>query len=135
MCLLGEYSAVEYLDAMKNEAPGLINFTMFLTMFGEKLNGTDADAFRNAFACFDGEATGSMQGNYLRELPTTVGDRFTDEEVGELCRESPMDKKEISTTLSSCTSLNMEQKTNMTEKNSKFQPHVVATLGISETFS
>ncbi|MGV7665752.1 triose-phosphate isomerase, partial [Mycobacterium kansasii] len=26
---------------MMNEAPGPINFTMFLTMFGEKLNGTD----------------------------------------------------------------------------------------------
>ena len=30
-----------YLEAMMNEAPGPINFTMFLTMFGEKLNGTD----------------------------------------------------------------------------------------------
>ena len=28
---------------MMNEAPGPINFTMFLTMFGEKLNGTDPD--------------------------------------------------------------------------------------------
>ena len=42
-----------------NEAPGPINFTMFLTMFGEKLNGTDPeDVIRNAFACFDEEATG-----------------------------------------------------------------------------
>lgn len=44
---------------MMNEAPGPINFTMFLTMFGEKLNGTDPeDVIRNAFACFDEEATG-----------------------------------------------------------------------------
>lgn len=42
-----------------NEAPGPINFTMFLTMFGEKLNGTDPeDVIRNAFACFDEEGTG-----------------------------------------------------------------------------
>lgn len=42
-----------------NEAPGPINFTMFLTMFGEKLNGTDPeDVIRNAFACFDEEASG-----------------------------------------------------------------------------
>lgn len=41
------------------EAPGPINFTMFLTMFGEKLNGTDPeDVIRNAFACFDEEGTG-----------------------------------------------------------------------------
>lgn len=46
---------------------------------------------------FDEEATGSIQDNYLRELPTTAGERFTDEEVGELCREAAIDKKEIST--------------------------------------
>ena len=40
-------------------APGPINFTMFLTMFGEKLNGTDPeDVIRNAFACFDEDGTG-----------------------------------------------------------------------------
>lgn len=44
-----------------NEAPGPINFTMFLTMFGEKLNGTDPeDVIRNAFACFDEEGTGEF---------------------------------------------------------------------------
>lgn len=45
-----------------SEAPGPINFTMFLTMFGEKLNGTDPeDVIRNAFACFDEEASGRAQ--------------------------------------------------------------------------
>lgn len=44
-----------------SEAPGPINFTMFLTMFGEKLNGTDPeDVIRNAFACFDEEASGGQ---------------------------------------------------------------------------
>lgn len=44
-----------------SEAPGPINFTMFLTMFGEKLNGTDPeDVIRNAFACFDEEASGQQ---------------------------------------------------------------------------
>uniref|UniRef100_A0A5F8G6K0 Myosin light chain 12B n=1 Tax=Monodelphis domestica TaxID=13616 RepID=A0A5F8G6K0_MONDO len=56
---LGKNPTDAYLDAMMNEAPGPINFTMFLTMFGEKLNGTDPeDVIRNAFACFDEEATG-----------------------------------------------------------------------------
>jgi len=42
-----------------NCAQGPINFTMFLTMFGEKLNGTDPeDVIKNAFACFDEDATG-----------------------------------------------------------------------------
>ena len=44
----------EYLDDMMNQAPGAINFTMFLTLFGERLQGTDPeDVIRNAFACFD----------------------------------------------------------------------------------
>ncbi|KAL2308475.1 hypothetical protein Nmel_001516 [Mimus melanotis] len=107
---LGKNPTDEYLDAMMNEAPGPINFTMFLTMFGEKLNGTDPeDVIRNAFACFDEEATGTwvkqhctritstsfwfIQEDYLRELLTTMGDRFTDEEVDELYREAPIDKK------------------------------------------
>lgn len=42
-----------------SEAPGPINFTMFLTMFGERLNGTDPeDVIRNAFACFDEDGSG-----------------------------------------------------------------------------
>ena len=52
----------KYLEDMMNEAPGPINFTMFLTMFGEKLNGTDPeDVIKNAFACFDDDGTGKKQ--------------------------------------------------------------------------
>lgn len=55
----GKNPTDEYLEGMMSEAPGPINFTMFLTMFGEKLNGTDPeDVIRNAFACFDEEASG-----------------------------------------------------------------------------
>ncbi|XP_015812071.2 myosin regulatory light chain 2, smooth muscle minor isoform [Nothobranchius furzeri] len=91
---LGKNPTDDYLEAMMNEAPGPINFTMFLTMFGEKLNGTDPeDVIRNAFACFDEEGTGMIQEEYLRELLTTMGDRFTDEDVDELYREAPIDKK------------------------------------------
>ena len=40
---------------------GPINFTMFLTLFGEKLNGTDPeDVIKNAFACFDERNTGKV---------------------------------------------------------------------------
>ncbi|KTG36021.1 hypothetical protein cypCar_00035564, partial [Cyprinus carpio] len=91
---LGKNPTDDYLEAMMTEAPGPINFTMFLTMFGEKLNGTDPEeVIRNAFACFDEEGTGFVPEDYLRELLTTMGDRFTDEEVDELFREAPIDKK------------------------------------------
>ena len=57
---IGKNPSDDYLEVMMKEAPGPINFTMFLTMFGEKLNGTDPeDVIRNAFGCFDQENTGS----------------------------------------------------------------------------
>ncbi|EGW07746.1 Myosin regulatory light polypeptide 9 [Cricetulus griseus] len=59
---MGKNPTDEFLDAVMNEAPGPINFAMFLTMFGEKLNGTDPeDVIRCAFACFDEEDTGTIQ--------------------------------------------------------------------------
>lgn len=65
----GKNPSDEYLEAMMTEAPGPINFTMFLTMFGEKLNGTDPeDVIRNAFACFDEEGTGKVFRERFREL-------------------------------------------------------------------
>ncbi|KAA0706579.1 Myosin regulatory light polypeptide 9 20 kDa myosin light chain [Triplophysa tibetana] len=103
---LGKNPSDEYLEGMMSEAPGPINFTMFLTMFGERLNGTDPeDVIRNAFTCFDEEASvtkirsdisnpaGFIHEDHLRELLTTMGDRFTDDEVDELFREAPIDKK------------------------------------------
>ena len=78
---------------MMNEAPGPINFTMFLTLFGEKLQGTDPEeVIKNAFGCFDEENTGILNEERLRELLTTMGDRFTDEDVDEMYREAPIKK-------------------------------------------
>jgi myosin regulatory light chain 12 len=91
MCVLlsGKNPTSEYLDGMMNEAPGPINFTMFLTLFGERLQGTDPeDVIKNAFGCFDEENSGHINEERLRELLTSMGDRFTDEEVRKLqiCR-------------------------------------------------
>jgi len=56
-----------------NEAPGPINFTMFLTMFGEKLNGTDPeDVIKNAFACFDEENKGMNNQKYFLHVSATL---------------------------------------------------------------
>ncbi len=90
---LGKNPTDEYLEAMMNEAPGPINFTMFLTLFGEKLQGTDPEeVIKNAFGCFDEENTGFLNEERLRELLTTMGDRFTDEDVDEMYREAPIKK-------------------------------------------
>ena len=59
---LGKNPTDEQLDLMLHEAPGPLNFTMFLTMFGEKLNGTDPDdVINNAFACFDEKHSGRWE--------------------------------------------------------------------------
>jgi Ca2+-binding EF-hand superfamily protein len=88
---LGKNPTDDLLDGMMAEAPGPINFTMFLTMFGDKLNGTDPeDVIKNAFACFDEDNKGIIHEDRLRELLTTMGDRFTEEEVDEMYREAPI---------------------------------------------
>ncbi|MBN3274674.1 MLRS protein, partial [Polyodon spathula] len=52
----------EELEAMVKEASGPINFTVFLTMFGEKLKGADPeDAIMAAFKVLDPEGTGSIK--------------------------------------------------------------------------
>merc|ERR1712234_69014 len=56
---LGKDPSDKNLEDMMKEATGPINFTMFLTMFGEKLQGTDPEeVIKNAFSCFDEENIG-----------------------------------------------------------------------------
>ena len=45
-----------------------------------QLQGTDPeDVIKNAFGCFDDDNSGVIHEDRLRELLTTMGDRFTDE--------------------------------------------------------
>ncbi|ESN90305.1 hypothetical protein HELRODRAFT_96459 [Helobdella robusta] len=90
---LGKNPSDDQLDSMLQEAPGPINFTMFLTLFGEKLNGTDPDdVITNAFACFDEKNNGSVPEERLRVAMTTMGDRWTDEMVDDLFHYAPIDE-------------------------------------------
>ena len=88
---LGKNPTDSYLDEMINQAPGPINFTMFLTMFGDKLNGTDPETvIQNAFECFDHEGVGSISEERLKDLLMSIGDRFNEEEIEELMRDAPI---------------------------------------------
>lgn len=83
---LGQSPTEEYIEDMIAEAPGSINFTMFLTLMGEKLSGTDPEhEILQAFECFDESGTGMCNAEELREWMTTMGDRFTDDEVSHFC--------------------------------------------------
>ncbi|XP_023694249.1 myosin regulatory light chain 2, atrial isoform isoform X2 [Paramormyrops kingsleyae] len=56
----------EELEEMLAEGKGPINFTVFLTLFGEKLNGTDPeDTILNAFKLFDPDGTGFVNKDEL----------------------------------------------------------------------
>lgn len=67
---------------MLGDATGPINFTVFLTLMSDKLANTDPEnTILKAFSAFDDNRNGKINADYLRECMTTMGDRFTDEEV------------------------------------------------------
>ncbi|XP_054613568.1 myosin light chain 5-like isoform X1 [Dunckerocampus dactyliophorus] len=80
------------VEEMLREASGPINFTMFLTLFGGKLHGTDPeDTILNAFRMFDTEAKGFIHKDELEKLLTTQADKFTQEEVRQMFESSNID--------------------------------------------
>ncbi|CAM5104814.1 myosin regulatory light chain 10 isoform X1 [Chelonia mydas] len=82
----------EELEAMVQEAPGAINFTIFLTMFGEKLKGTDPEeTILNAFKIFDPEGKGHIKADYIKEMLMTQADRFSQEEISQMFAAFPPD--------------------------------------------
>nr|XP_027804981.1 myosin regulatory light chain 2, ventricular/cardiac muscle isoform isoform X1 [Marmota flaviventris] len=82
----------EEIDEMIKEAPGPINFTVFLTMFGEKLKGADPEeTILNAFKVFDPEGKGVLKADYVREMLTTQAERFSKEEIDQMFSAFPPD--------------------------------------------
>lgn len=58
---LGQVVSDSTLEDMIKEAPGPINFTMFLQLFGDRLTGTDPeDVIVGAFKMFDKKDTGAI---------------------------------------------------------------------------
>ncbi|DAA30501.1 TPA: myosin light chain 2a-like [Bos taurus] len=82
----------EELDAMLQEGKGPINFTVFLTLFGEKLNGTDPEeAILSAFRLFDPSGKGVVNKDEFRQLLLTQADKFSPAEVEQMFALTPMD--------------------------------------------
>ncbi|MBN3314877.1 MLRS protein, partial [Atractosteus spatula] len=92
LAAMGTNMKSEELDAMVKEASGPINFTVFLTMFGEKLRGADPeDVILGAFKVLDPQGTGTIKKAFLEELLTTQCDRFSPEEMKNLWTAFPPD--------------------------------------------
>jgi len=88
---LGRLCTEDELQSMVNEAPGPINFTMFLTIFGDRTQGTDEEeVILNAFAQYD-EGDGKCKEESLRHSLMTWGEKFSAKEADSLLSEAPTD--------------------------------------------
>jgi len=90
---LGRLTKDSELEDMVAEASGPINFTMFLTIFGDRVSGVDEeDVIVNAFAIFD-EGDGFCSEDKLRKMLCTFGERLNDQEANDAFNEAPIDSK------------------------------------------
>uniref|UniRef100_A0A3B4AFP6 EF-hand domain-containing protein n=1 Tax=Periophthalmus magnuspinnatus TaxID=409849 RepID=A0A3B4AFP6_9GOBI len=80
----------EELEEMLNEGKGPINFTVFLTLFGEKLNTDPEDTILSAFKLFDPNGTGFVNKDF-RRLLMNQADKFTAEEADQAFALAPID--------------------------------------------
>lgn len=92
----GREADAKVIDAMIAESPGQLNFTNFLTLFGEKMHGTDSEtALREAFVMFDPEKTGKFDEKWFKDMMVNVGDQFTKEEIKLTWKEAPIESGKI----------------------------------------
>jgi Ca2+-binding EF-hand superfamily protein len=92
----GKTPSDKEIDEMLNEAAGPINFTMFITLFGDKVAGVDPEAtITSAFKLFDKQGTGKIQEQQLRDLLTGVGDKLTADEIQQAFKGAPSTKGEL----------------------------------------
>lgn len=89
---LGREPDSKQLDEMIAECPGQLNFTAFLTLFGEKLHGTDPEAtLRDAFKMFDENDSGKLSEEFVKDLLSNVGDCFSKDELKQTFKEAPVE--------------------------------------------
>ncbi|XP_009273646.1 PREDICTED: myosin regulatory light chain 10 [Aptenodytes forsteri] len=80
----------EELEDMVKEAPGPINFTVFLTMFGEKLKGKYLWGVGEV-SVKDPQGAGKLKSKYIKEMLMTQADRFSQEEINQMFAAFPPD--------------------------------------------
>jgi myosin regulatory light chain 12 len=89
---IGREPDAKVIKEMLAECPEKLNFTHFLTLFGEKLHGTDSEtALRDAFIMFDEDKKGKLAEEYVKDLLMNVGDQFSKDEVKQCWKEAPIE--------------------------------------------
>jgi len=88
---MGQIASDSQLDDMIKEAPGPINFTVFLTLFGERLTGTDPEeTIVGAFQMFDKKGEGSISEDELKRILTNKrGDPLSEDEIAAMYKGNP----------------------------------------------
>ncbi|MFH4976633.1 hypothetical protein AB6A40_003342 [Gnathostoma spinigerum] len=88
---MGSIATQAQIDEMINDAPGPINFTVFLTMFGEKLAGTESESIiASAFQMFDKLESGKLKEDVLiKILQDRRGEPLTDEQIKAMYKGKP----------------------------------------------
>ena len=89
---IGRDADPKVIKEMLKECPDKLNFTHFLTLFGEKLHGTDSEtALRDAFKLFDEEGKGVLHEEYVKDLLQNVGDQYSKDEIKQVWKEAPIE--------------------------------------------
>ncbi|GMT06195.1 hypothetical protein PENTCL1PPCAC_28369, partial [Pristionchus entomophagus] len=88
---MGAIAPDSQIEAMIKEAPGPLNFTVFLTLFGERLTGTDPEAtIVGAFAMFDKKDCGKIKEDELKKILTNKrGEPLDEEEIKAMYKGKP----------------------------------------------
>ncbi|KAI1732030.1 myosin regulatory light chain 1 [Ditylenchus destructor] len=89
--MIGTVAGDSQIDNMLKEAPGPINFTVFLTLFGERLTGTDPEAtILGAFQMWDKADTGFITEEQLVQiLKNKRGEPLSESEIEAMYKGKP----------------------------------------------
>uniref|UniRef100_A0A8C9KMY7 EF-hand calcium-binding domain-containing protein 11 n=1 Tax=Panthera tigris altaica TaxID=74533 RepID=A0A8C9KMY7_PANTA len=93
---LGQNPTEDELQDMINKVDadndGTIEFPEFLTMTARKMKESDSkEEIQKAFRVFDKDINGHISAAELCHVMTNLGEKLTDEEVGEMIREADID--------------------------------------------
>uniref|UniRef100_A0A1I7Z7W4 EF-hand domain-containing protein n=1 Tax=Steinernema glaseri TaxID=37863 RepID=A0A1I7Z7W4_9BILA len=88
---MGQIASDKQIDEMIGEASGPINFTVFLTLFGERLTGTDPEkTIIDAFHMFDKKDSGNLnEEQLLKILQNKRGEPLNDDEIKAMYKGRP----------------------------------------------
>ncbi|GFP96832.1 calmodulin [Phtheirospermum japonicum] len=80
------------INEVDADGNGTIDFPEFLNLMARKMKDIDSEEeLKEAFRVFDKDQNGFISAAELRHVMTNLGEKLTDEEVGEMIREAGVD--------------------------------------------